>query len=194
MVNPLPWPALGRGSTGTARLRLLLIEDNPRLSEYVAVALRGHGFAVDIVDNGADAESAVMATSFDVIILDLGLPDIDGLDWLGAMRRRLDQTPVLILTARDGVQDLVLGLNTGADDYLRKPFEMNELVARIRALLPCPWCRADTTKRLAQHEYASSRGRRHPCRFRAPRIQRTRIIAQACRSGSAESRHRRGDL
>ena len=140
MVNPdtVAGARSGVAPQGTARLRLLLVEDNARLSEYIAVALRGHGFAVDIVDNGADAESAVMATSFDVIVLDLGLPDVDGLDWLGAMRRRVDQTPVLVLTARDGVQDLVLGLNTGADDYLRKPFEMDELVARIRALLRRP--------------------------------------------------------
>jgi len=119
-------------------MRLLLVEDNARLSEYVAVALRNHGFAVDVVDNGMDAESAIAATAFDVVVLDLGLPDIDGLDLLGAMRRRLNQTPVLILTARDGVHNLVLGLNTGADDYLRKPFEMDELVARIRALLRRP--------------------------------------------------------
>jgi DNA-binding response OmpR family regulator len=140
VVNPdtVAGARSGVGPQGTARLRLLLVEDNARLSEYIAVALRGHGFAVDIVANGADAESAVMATSFDVVVLDLGLPDIDGLDWLGAMRRRVDQTPVLVLTARDGVQDLVLGLNTGADDYLRKPFEMDELVARIRALLRRP--------------------------------------------------------
>ena len=119
-------------------MRLLLVEDNRRLSEYVAVALRTHGFAVDVVDNGTDAESAIAATAFDVVVLDLGLPDTDGLDLLGAMRRRLNQTPVLILTARDGVHNLVLGLNTGADDYLRKPFEMDELVARVRALLRRP--------------------------------------------------------
>jgi DNA-binding response OmpR family regulator len=117
---------------------LLLIEDNPRLSKYVAVGLRGQGFAVDAVDSGADAEAAVATTSYDGILLDLGLPDVDGLQWLASMRKRLNQTPVLILTARDAVCDLVLGLNAGADDYLRKPFEMDELVARIRALLRRP--------------------------------------------------------
>jgi DNA-binding response OmpR family regulator len=122
----------------TSLVRLLVIDDNPRLSEYVGIALRGQGFAVDSVDSGADAEAAIATTSYDAIILDLGLPDIDGLAWLTQVRRRLDQTPVLILTARDGVQDLVLGLNSGADDYLRKPFEIEELVARIRALLRRP--------------------------------------------------------
>ena len=119
-------------------MRLLVIDDNRRLSEYVGVALRGQGFAVDFVDTGADAEAAISTTSYDAIILDLGLPDIDGLAWLTDARRRLDQTPVYVLTARDGVQDLVLGLNSGADDYLRKPFEIDELVARIRALLRRP--------------------------------------------------------
>ncbi len=119
-------------------MRLLVIDDNQRLSEYVGVALRGQGFAVDSVESGADAEAAIATTAYDAIILDLGLPDIDGLAWLTEVRKRLNQTPVLILTARDGVQDLVLGLNSGADDYLRKPFEVEELVARIRALLRRP--------------------------------------------------------
>jgi len=119
-------------------VRLLVVEDNTRLSNYVGVALRGQGFAVDIVESGADAEAAIATTSYDAIILDLGLPDVDGLKWLETVRKRLDQTPVLILTARDAVRDLVLGLNAGADDYLRKPFEIDELVARIRALLRRP--------------------------------------------------------
>jgi DNA-binding response OmpR family regulator len=119
-------------------VRLLVIDDNPRLAEYVGVALRGEGFAVDSVTSGADAGAAIATTSYDAIILDLGLPDIDGLTWLTEVRRQLDRTPVLILTARDGVHDLVLGLNSGADDYLRKPFQIEELVARIRALLRRP--------------------------------------------------------
>ena len=137
-VSPRNADARSASRLRTAFVRLLVIDDNRRLSEYVGVALRGQGFAVDSVDTGADAEAAISTTSYDAIILDLGLPDIDGLAWLTDVRRRLDQTPVLILTARDGVQDLVLGLNSGADDYLRKPFEIDELVARIRALLRRP--------------------------------------------------------
>jgi DNA-binding response OmpR family regulator len=137
-VSPRNADARSASRLRTAFVRLLVIDDNRRLSEYVGVALRGQGFAVDSVETGADAEAAISTTSYDAIILDLGLPDIDGLAWLTDVRRRLDQTPVLILTARDGVQDLVLGLNSGADDYLRKPFEIDELVARIRALLRRP--------------------------------------------------------
>jgi DNA-binding response OmpR family regulator len=119
-------------------VRLLVVEDNRRLCEYVGEALRARGFAVDSVENGNDAEAAIATTTYDAIILDLGLPDMDGLEWLTAVRKRLNQMPVLILTARDGVDNLVIGLNAGADDYLRKPFELEELVARIRALLRRP--------------------------------------------------------
>ncbi len=133
-----PHPSGPASQLGKRLVRLLVIDDNSRLSEYVSVALRGQGFAVDAVESGADAEAAIATTSYNAIILDLGLPDVDGLVWLAAVRKRLDQTPVLILTARDALQDLVQGLNSGADDYLRKPFEVEELVARIRALLRRP--------------------------------------------------------
>jgi DNA-binding response OmpR family regulator len=116
----------------------LVIEDNRRLSEYVCTALRRCGFAVDAVECGADGEAAITTTTYDAVILDLGLPDVDGLSWMEKARRRLNQTPILVLTARDSVRDLVAGLNSGADDYLRKPFELEELVARIRALLRRP--------------------------------------------------------
>lgn len=119
-------------------MRLLVVEDNRRLSEYVAEALRTRGFAVDSVESGTEADAAIATTAYDAIILDLGLPDMDGIAWLGTVRNRLNQMPVLILTARDGVENLVTGLNAGADDYLRKPFELEELVARIRALLRRP--------------------------------------------------------
>lgn len=119
-------------------MRLLVVEDNRRLCEYVGEALRARGFAVDSVESCCDAEAATATTTYDAIILDLGLPDMDGLEWLTVVRKRLNQVPVLILTARDGVEDLVTGLNAGADDYLRKPFELEELVARIRALLRRP--------------------------------------------------------
>ena len=119
-------------------MRLLVVEDNRRIAEYIGTALRGQGFAVDSVETGADGEAAIATTTYDAVILDLGLPDVDGLTWLATVRKRVDQTPILILTARDALKDLVQGLNSGADDYLRKPFEVDELVARVRALLRRP--------------------------------------------------------
>ncbi len=123
---------------GGQQMRLLLIEDNQRLGDYLATALRNTGFAVDLVGNTADAESALAATHYDTLLLDLGLPDRDGLEWLVEQRRRQMTRPVLVLTARDSLEDLVAGLNQGADDYLRKPFEIDELIARVRALLRRP--------------------------------------------------------
>lgn len=119
-------------------VRLLVIEDNRRIAEYIGTALKRQGFAVDAVESGADGEAAIAATNYDGVILDLGLPDTDGLAWLATARKRSAQTPILILTARDALNDLVQGLNAGADDYLRKPFEMEELIARVRALLRRP--------------------------------------------------------
>lgn len=119
-------------------VRLLLVEDNARLGEHICTGLRQRGFAIDAVGTGADGSAALETTGYDAIILDLGLPDIDGLDWLAQLRSRREHLPVLILTARDQVSDLVTGLNSGADDYLRKPFEIDELTARIRALLRRP--------------------------------------------------------
>jgi DNA-binding response OmpR family regulator len=119
-------------------LRLLIVEDNDRLSEYVSVALRREGFAVDAVPSGADADAAILTTAYNAVVLDLGLPDVDGLNWLSAVRGKANHIPVLVLTARDGVNDVVAGLNAGADDYLKKPFEITELVARLRALLRRP--------------------------------------------------------
>ena len=119
-------------------MRLLLIEDNQRLADYLATALQNGGFAVDHVSTTADADGALATTHYDTLLLDLGLPDMDGLIWLGHQRRRQMTRPVLVLTARDSLEDLVAGLNQGADDYLRKPFEIDELIARIRALLRRP--------------------------------------------------------
>src|SRR3974377_2266124 len=96
------------------------------------------GLAVDIAGSAADAEAALELINYDATVLDLGLPDGDGLAVLGALRRLGKTLPVLILTARDAVEDRVSGLNAGADDYLTKPFAMTELVARIKALLRRP--------------------------------------------------------
>ncbi len=119
-------------------MRLLLIEDNQRLAELTAANLVKAGFAVDCVTTAEEGTQSVLAGSYDVVILDLGLPDADGLTVLAEMRARRDSTPVLILTARDGVDSRVKGLNQGSDDYLVKPFAMEELVARIRVLLRRP--------------------------------------------------------
>ena len=119
-------------------MRLLLVEDNQRLAEYLATALRNGGFAVDQVGTTADADGALATTQYDAILLDFGLPDRDGLEWLGDQRRRQMMRPILVLTARDSVEDLVAGFNQGADDYLRKPFAVDELIVRVRALLRRP--------------------------------------------------------
>jgi len=119
-------------------VRLLLIEDNRRLAGMVIQGLVVEGFVVDHRDTLADAEAALEATDYDLILLDIGMPDGDGLDFLKDQRRRKVQTPVLMLTARSGLDDRVSGLDAGADDYLVKPFEIPELAARCRALLRRP--------------------------------------------------------
>ncbi|WP_374384617.1 response regulator [Dongia sp.] len=119
-------------------MRLLLIEDNDRLSEFLEKGLSDAGFAIDRAGSFAEAAAAFDASRFDAVILDLGLPDGDGLTLLKERRGAGDRTPVLILTARDGLSDRVGGLNAGADDYLAKPFAMEELVARVKALLRRP--------------------------------------------------------
>jgi|KBSSwiStaDraftv2_1062776.scaffolds.fasta_scaffold776110_1 DNA-binding response OmpR family regulator len=120
---------------GAATVRILVVEDNPKMSLAVEKGLTAQGYAVDAVDRGYDAEEAAASTAYDVIVLDLMLPDRDGVDICKALRRRGIKTPVLMLTALSGTQDKVTGLNSGADDYLTKPFEFDELLARIRALL-----------------------------------------------------------
>jgi DNA-binding response OmpR family regulator len=119
-------------------MRLLLVEDNARLSDLVTGGLIKEGFAVDTVTTIGDCLSALSTTHFSAVILDLGLPDGDGLSVLRHLRDNGDDTPVLVLTARHSVGDRVKGLHHGADDYLGKPFAFEELVARIRALLRRP--------------------------------------------------------
>jgi len=119
-------------------MRLLLVEDNERFAVLLKRGLATAGFVVDVLATAEDAAAALRASRFDVVVLDLGLPDADGLDLLGAMRRRQDATPVLILTARSSLEDRVVGLQSGADDYLVKPFALEELVARLHALLRRP--------------------------------------------------------
>jgi len=119
-------------------MRLLVAEDNARLGQYLRTALNERGFTVDLVETAGDAEAALFGIDYAALILDLGLPDADGMSLLKSMRRKQDMRPILILTARDSTHVLVESLNSGADDYLCKPFEMDELVARLRALLRRP--------------------------------------------------------
>ena len=115
-------------------MRILVAEDDAALADGVLTSLRQAGHAVDWVKNGVEAESALDANAFDLLILDLGLPRKSGLDVLRRLRTRESHIPVLILTARDAVEDRVRGLDAGADDYLAKPFDVAELEARVRAL------------------------------------------------------------
>jgi DNA-binding response OmpR family regulator len=116
-------------------MRLLLIEDNERFAELLKRGLAASGFVVDVLGTASDAMAVLETTRFEIVVLDLGLPDVDV---LGEMRRRRDATPVLILTARSALKDRVNGLGSGADDYLVKPFALEELIARLRALLRRP--------------------------------------------------------
>jgi len=115
-------------------MRLLIAEDDPIIADGLCRSLRGNGYAVDCAGNGVDADTALMANNYDLLILDLGLPKMPGLEVLKRLRGRGSALPVLILTALDGTSDRVRGLDLGADDYMVKPFELPELEARVRAL------------------------------------------------------------
>ena len=116
-------------------MRILLVEDDPELGDGLTVGLRQAGFAVDWLRDGQSADTALQTESFDLVVLDLGLPRLGGMDVLNRARRRGQQLPILILTARDATGDKVRGLDAGADDYLVKPIDLDELAARIRALI-----------------------------------------------------------
>ena len=126
-------------------MRLLLVEDDTMIGETVLDLLRAEHFAVDWVKDGKMADTALRSQRYDLMLLDLGLPQRDGLDVLKDMRGRKDLTPVLVLTARDAVGDRIAGLDAGADDYLLKPYDLDELLARIRALIRRSAGRADST-------------------------------------------------
>ncbi|WP_432377605.1 response regulator [Duganella sp. P38] len=116
-------------------MRLLLVEDDPMIGESIVEGLRGENYAVDWVRDGRAGELALQTVDYDLMLLDLGLPGKQGMDVLLAARKRGADLPVLIITARDGTPARVQGLDAGADDYLVKPFDLDELLARIRALL-----------------------------------------------------------
>ncbi|TFW09278.1 response regulator [Oxalobacteraceae bacterium OM1] len=116
-------------------MRILLVEDHAELSRWLAKALRDARLTVEVADNGAAADTLLHTQDYALVILDLTLPKMDGLEVLKRLRARGSKTPVLVLTARGGLNDRVQGLNLGADDYLAKPFELVELEARVKALL-----------------------------------------------------------
>lgn len=116
-------------------MRLLLVEDTQELARWLQKALTQKGFAVDWVADGVAADHIVQSEDYALVVLDIALPRMDGLTVLSRLRRRGQGVPVLLLTARSALDDRVLGLNLGADDYLAKPFELDELDARLRALL-----------------------------------------------------------
>lgn len=116
-------------------MRILLVEDDAMIGETVLDLLRAEGYAVDWVKTGPMADTALHDETYDLMLLDLGLPGHDGLEVLRRLRARQQLLPVLVATARDGVADRVAGLDAGADDYVLKPYDMDELLARIRALL-----------------------------------------------------------
>ena len=119
-------------------MRLLLVEDDSRIARFVAKGLQEQSYAVDVVANGHDAVYQVEINDYDVVILDVMIPGLDGFATCRAIRSLGKRMPILMLTARDGVEDRIHGLDSGSDDYLTKPFEFGELLARLRALLRRP--------------------------------------------------------
>ena len=116
-------------------MRILLVEDNETLADGLSSILRSSGYAVDMVRDGASADAVTATETFDLVILDLNLPEMGGLEVLRSMRARQDKAAVLILTARGTTEERVKGLDLGADDYMTKPFDVSELEARVRVLL-----------------------------------------------------------
>lgn len=115
-------------------MRVLVVEDEKKTAAFIRKSLQSAGFAVDLLHRGDDAQSAILATAFDVVVLDIMLPGRDGLSVVRGLRERGVKTPILLLTARGELREKVEGLNAGADDYLPKPFALEELVARVKAL------------------------------------------------------------
>ena len=125
-------------------MRILLAEDNPRLSTLISEGLAEEGFVLDCFSTLGEAEASVAIARYDLLLVDLGMPDGDGVAFIRAVRRGGNMTPILVITARNGLGDRIGGLDSGADDYLVKPFEMPELAARCRALLRRPGGRLGT--------------------------------------------------
>jgi DNA-binding response OmpR family regulator len=138
---------------GVPRMRLLVVEDNEELAELLTKGLRTAGYEADVLSTVEEATSVLHTTFYAALILDLGLPDGDGLALLRELRHQNNPIPVLVLTARCGVHDRVLGLRSGADDYLVKPFALEELVARLEAQLRRPGHLLGSSLRIANLEF-----------------------------------------
>ena len=142
-------------------MRLLVAEDEPEVRAFLLRVLREAAWAADAARTGTQALKALAASEYDLVILDLGLPDIDGFEVCRIMRERGDRTPVLMLTARDAVNDRVRGLDAGADDYLAKPFAVSELLARLRSLARRPTASLEPVLKIADLQLdPSTRGAR----------------------------------
>ncbi len=133
-------------------MRVLIVEDDVGISRFICQGLNEAGYAVDSAADGDEGLNYAIAAEYDVIVLDVMLPKLDGLSLLKDLRQRGLQTPVLLLTARDTIQDRVLGLDAGADDYLIKPFDFTELLARLRALLRRPPLQSDVVLQVGNLE------------------------------------------
>lgn len=142
-------------------MRILVIEDNERLARLMVDGLQLRGFSCDIALRLSDADDAMASAIYDAIILDLGLPDGDGVAWLAASRRYRDMPPAIVQTARGALEDRVLGLDAGADDYVVKPVEVEELAARLRALLRRPGLRAQTVVEVGSLRFDTARRTAH---------------------------------
>lgn len=133
-------------------MRVLLVEDEEGVARFVRQGMSEAGYAVDVASDGAEGIGFARATHYDLFILDIMLPDLNGLEMLKEIRKRQDRTPVILLTARDDVSDKIAGLDAGADDYLVKPFAFPELLARARALLRRPPARTQSILRYDELE------------------------------------------
>ena len=138
-------------------MRVLVVEDEPGIAQFIRQGLREAGYAVDVAHDGQEGLDYAYVAEYDVFVLDILLPKLDGLDVLRALRARGVKTPVLLLTAKDTVEDRVRGLDSGADDYLVKPFAFPELVARLRALLRRPPLQMDPVLHLRDLEMDTAR-------------------------------------
>ncbi len=166
-------------------MRVLVVEDSVRLRRSIETALTRSGYAVDAVDDGRDGLALAASTDYDAIVLDIMLPGLDGLTLLQRLRAQARDTHVLLLTAKDTVQDRVDGLDAGADDYLVKPFALEELLARVAALLPPNlWAQASAADRRRsgdRHEVEGSLPWRAARRLEAARSTRCSNISRCVR-------------